>query len=681
MRVKILIFLFLISSILIPLALGNEKMDSLQNLLNGKIEDSSRINIYKELLYSLSTSEPSQAIFYGQQGLELARKTNDHYSEIQLLNNLGIAYYGLGDYEKTLEYFLLVLDLEKDLDNLQSLSRAMNNVGIIYDEIGRLDKSAYYYEESLKIKESFNDSLGISNTMSNLGLLYMKMEEPEIAINYFRKSYKIDEKLNDIVGIYNSLHNIGIYHKDYGIKDSAVYYIEKALLAVPRGEKHYDKTYIIKSLAESYLMVKNYKNAQNYFEKAIQSANEVEALDVLKESYKGLSEIYEYKKQFEKSLSAYKKYKALNDSIFNQDFNSKVSQLEKNFEIQSKEKEIQLLTNKAEITNLQLIRRRNSNYFLMALGILLAIVAFISYNRYTIKNKSNRLLQQKNEEINLQKSEIKENRDEIEAQRDSILEQKLALEEASSEIMKSIWYAQHIQQAILPDLNQVKAVFHEFFLLYMPKSIVSGDFYWFTKKKDKVFFALADCTGHGIPGAFMTVMANDLLNSIIIQQDENDCAKILNLLDEAVLNSLQYKGNSSNDGLDIALLCIDLKKQQLTFSGASMDLLVYQQNDWKTVKGERFSIGGFKEPDLKQAKNIKLDLSEDTHLYIYSDGYVDQFGGKEDKKFMRKRLKVLLDEIKILPLEQQKVKLEKAMIEWKGNQEQTDDIAFAGIRI
>lgn len=677
MRVKILIFLFLLFSI--PL-LGNNKTDSLINLLNKEIEDSDRINIYKELLYNYSTSEPSQAVFYGLQGLELAKKVNDKYSEIQLLNNLGIAYYGLGVYEKTLEYFLEVLEIEKDLDNPQSLSRAMNNVGIIYDEIGRLDKSTYYYEESIKIKKSYNDSLGISNTMSNLGLLFMKRGMPQKAVDYFRQCYKIDIQLNHEVGIYNSLHNLGIYHKDHGDKDSAIYYIEKALLAVPKGEKHYDKTYIIKSLAESYLIANNYRNAENYFNKAIQSAKEVEAIDVLKDSYKGLSEIYEYNKQFDKSLSAYKKYKNLNDSIFNQDFNSKVSQLEKNFEIQSKEKEIQLLTNKAEITNLQLIRRKNSNYFLMALGILLAIVAFISYNRYQIKNRSNKLLQQKNDEINLQKSEIKDNRDEIEAQRDSILAQKQALEEASSEIMKSIWYAQHIQRAILPDLNDIKSVFHEFFMLYIPKSIVSGDFYWFTRKKDKIFFAFADCTGHGIPGAFMTVMANDLLNSIIIQQNQNDCAKIIKLLDEAVLNSLQYKENSSSDGLDIALLCFDTKKQQLTFSGASMDLLIYQQDEWKNYKGERFSVGGFTEPEHKQSKNIHIDLKEDTQIYMYSDGYVDQFGGNEDKKFMKKRLRSLLNEIKILPLSQQKTKLEKAIMDWKGNQEQTDDISFAGIR-
>lgn len=678
MLVRILLFLFFV---LPYISFANEKTDSLQNVLKQDIEDSIRINIYKELLYNLSTSEPSQAIFYGQLGLDLAKKIEDDYSEIHLLNNLGIAYYGLGAYEKTLEYFLKVLELEKDLDNLPSLSRAMNNVGIIYDEIGRLDKSAYYYEESLKLKETFQDSIGISTTMSNLGLLYLKMDQPQKAIKYFRKCYSMDKKLSDVVGIYNSMHNIGIYHKDYGDKDSAVYYIEKALLAVPKGEKHFDKTYIIKSLAESYLEVKDYKNARKYFERAINSANEVEALDVLKESYKGLSEIHEYNGQFEKSLKAYKQYKTLNDSIFNQDFNSKVSQLEKNFEIQSKEKEIQLLTNKAEITNLQLVRRKNTNYFLIVLGLMLAIVAFISYNRFQIKNKSHKLLQQKNDEINLQKSEIKENRDEIEAQRDSILEQKQALEEASSEIMKSIWYAQHIQQAILPDLNKINSAFHEFFMLYMPKSIVSGDFYWFTQKEDKTFFVLADCTGHGIPGAFMTVMANDLLNSIIIQQDVNDCARILHLLDEAVLNSLQYKGNSSSDGLDIALICMDAKTQELTFSGAGIDMIVFQKDEWSTYKGERFSIGGFKDATFKTPKNIKLELKEDTQLYIYTDGYVDQFGGKEDKKYMRKRLNLLLDEIKILPFDQQKSKLEKAIIDWKGDQEQTDDIAFTGIRI
>ncbi|WKV11225.1 tetratricopeptide repeat protein [Marivirga harenae] len=678
MLVRIVIFLFFVFP---AISFANDQTDSLKNVLKAEIADSTRVNIYKDLLYNMSTSEPSQAIFYGQLGLDLARKIEDVYSEIQLLNNLGISYYGLGAYEKTLEYFLKVLELEKELDNLPSLSRAMNNVGIIYDEIGRLDKSADYYEESLKLKESFQDSLGISTTMSNLGLLYLKMEKPEKAIQYFRKCYLIDKRLNDPVGIYNSLHNIGIYHKDFGDQDSAVYYIEKALLAVPKGEKHFDKTYIVKSLAQSYLRVKDYDKASKYFQRAVNSAIEVEALDVLRESYKGLSEIYENNAQFEKSLSAYKKYKALNDSIFNQDFNSKVSQLEKNFEIQSKEKEIQLLTNKAEITSLQLTRREYTNYFLIALGIMLAVVAFISYNRFQIKNKSHKVLQLKNEEINLQKSEIKENRDEIAAQRDNILDQKHALEEASSEIMKSIWYAQHIQQAILPDLNQIKSVFHEFFMLYMPKSIVSGDFYWFTKKDDKIFFALADCTGHGIPGAFMTVMANDLLNSIVIQQDEHDCANILNLLDEAVLSSLQYKGNSSNDGLDIALFCIDSKSRELTFSGAGIDMLVFQKEEWRTYKGERFSIGGFKESEFKNARNKKLNLEDDAQIYFYTDGYVDQFGGKEDKKFMRKRLSLILDDIKLLPFEQQKLKLEKAITEWKSDREQTDDISFTGIRI
>jgi serine phosphatase RsbU (regulator of sigma subunit) len=261
------------------------------------------------------------------------------------------------------------------------------------------------------------------------------------------------------------------------------------------------------------------------------------------------------------------------------------------------------------------------------------------------------------------------------------LEQKSALEEASAEIMNSIWYAQNIQRAILPDINKIKESFTEFFILYLPKSIVSGDFFWFTKKQDKVFYALADCTGHGIPGAFMTVMANDLLNSIINEQNHDDCAKILNLLDQAVISSLQYKETSSNDGLDIALLCYDLKKQELTFSGASMDLLIFQNNKWKNIKGERFSIGGLKEADQKEASNTTVSIKTDTQVYMYSDGYVDQFGGSEDKKFMRKNLRSLLDEIKILPFQQQKDKLKEAIMEWKGEQEQTDDISITAIRI
>ncbi|SMG10069.1 Serine phosphatase RsbU, regulator of sigma subunit [Marivirga sericea] len=675
---RIFILLLFVSS---HILYGEQSTDSLRNLLETNLHDSSKLQIYKELLYSFSTSDPSQAILYGTKGLELAQKKTDKLAETQFLNNLGIAYYGLGDYEKTLNYFLQVLKMEKDRQSPQALSRAMNNVGIIFEEIGRLDRAAEYYQQSLKIKEEFSDSLGISNTMSNLGLLFMKRELPEKAIKYFRASYKIDKDFEYTVGIYNSLHNIGVYHKDYGDVDSAVYYIERALLAVPTGQKNYDKAYIEKSLAESYLKKEEFAQAEKYFKRAISSGAEVKAIEVLKSSYNGLSTIYELKQQYKQSLLAYKKYKKLNDSIFNQDFTAKVSQLEKNFEIDSKEKEIQLLKTKAEITGLQLIRRENSNYFLIVLGILLAVLALISYNRYNIKNRAHRLLKLKNDEINLQKAEIQENRDEIEAQRDSIIAQKLALEEATADTTNSIKYAQNIQRAILPDLKSVKSAFNEFFMLYLPKSIVSGDFYWFAQRKHKTYFALADCTGHGIPGAFMTVMANDLLNSIVNQQGIEDCAEILKILDRSVLNSLQYKENSSNDGLDIALLCFDQQRQEVNFAGASMDLIVFQDDNWELIKGQRFSIGGMVDSFDKKARNITLKVKQDMQIYIYSDGFVDQFGGAENKKFMRKKLMALLDEIKLRPFTEQRAQLRKSILDWKGEHEQTDDISIAGIRI
>ncbi|MBK6264642.1 tetratricopeptide repeat protein [Marivirga sp. S37H4] len=654
--------------------------DSLQFLLKQKLPDSSRVKVLKELLYLNNTKEPSQSILYGLEGLELSRKIKDTNSEIQLLNNLGIAYYSLGDYKKTLDFFLLVLDKENELNNPQSKSRALNNLGIIYDEIGRLDKSSFYYQESLDIKRELKDTAGISNTMSNLGLVYMKRNLPEKAIIFFRESLMLDSMRNNITGIYNSLHNIGLYHRSYGDIDSAVYYMHQSLSAIPEDEEHYDKAYIIKSMAQSLSKQQKHTEAEKYFKQSIELATKVEAIDVLKEAYEGLSEIYEKNGDYKNSLLAFQMFKALNDSIFNEDFNRQVSQLEKNHEIQEKEKEILMLKNEADITGLQLSRRKNTNYFLYALGALLAMIAGISYNRYKIKQRANDLLRLKNEEINLQKSEIKEQKDEIETQRDNIYSQKQALEEASTEIMESIWYAQNIQRAILPDMNQIREYFKEIFMIYLPKSIVSGDFYWYTKKKEKVFFAVADCTGHGIPGAFMTVMANDLLNSIIIQRDINDCSQILKMLDEAVLNSLQYKENSANDGLDIALICWEEKKRKLTFSGANSNLLLCRKNTWEEIKGERFSIGGFADGIDKKAINVELKMEEDDQLYLYTDGYPDQFGGPDDKKFMKKRLKNLLCSMNKLPMQHQETNLEEILFNWKGNKEQTDDITLAGIR-
>jgi serine phosphatase RsbU (regulator of sigma subunit)/Flp pilus assembly protein TadD len=654
--------------------------DSLQLLLKKPLPDTSRIKVLKELVYLNNSVEPSQSIIYGFEGLTLAKKLGDIDSEIHLLNNIGIAYYGLGDYEKTLEYFLLVLEKEENLKNPQAQSRALNNLGIIYDEIGKLEKSIAYYEESLKIKETLNDSAGISNTLSNLGLLYLKMDFPDKAILCFRKCLKIDTESTYISGIYNSLHNIGLYHLNFKNKDSAVYYMAQAYEVIPKDEVNYDKAFIIKSYAKALLENKSYKNAEEKYKQAIEIAKKISSPEILEEAYKGIAEISEIDGNYKEALNYYKLHKAFNDSIFNTDFNKQIAKLEKNHEIKEREKEIQLLKNEAEITGLQLSTRKNTIYFLYALGLLLAILSAISYNRYKIKKKAHSLLEQKNSKIEFQKDEINSQKDEIEAQRDNILRQKQSLEEASKDIMESIWYAQNIQNAILPDLSHISSNFKDFFMLFLPKSIVSGDFYWYTEKGDKHYFVVADCTGHGIPGAFMTVMANDLLNSIIIQRDINDCAEILKTLDYEVMNSLQYKENSSNDGLDISLLCIDLNKMRISFSGACMNLLLIRNNKIQEYKGQRFSIGGFTDITIKKPINQQIDIIKGDQIYLYTDGYPDQFGGPNDKKFMIQNLKNLLSDLSSLPMIEQKHYLNKAFLEWKGENEQTDDICLAGIR-
>ncbi len=654
--------------------------DSLRSLLSKNLSDTTKLSVLKELTYLNNSNEPSKSILFGLDGLTLAKKLEDIDSEIHLLNNIGIAYYGLGDYEKTLEYFLLVVEKEDKLKNPQAQSRALNNLGIIYDEIGKLDKATEYYEESLRIKEQLNDLAGISNTLSNLGLVYLKMDLANEAVNCFRRCLKLDSASNNFTGIYNSLHNIGLYHLNFKNKDSAVFYMAKSYNTVLQEEINYDKAFIIKSYAKALSVNKDYINALEKYNQAINLAEKISSPEILKEAYKGISEILEIKGNYEGSLKYYKLHKGFNDSIYNSDFNKQISRLEKNHEIKEREKEIQLLRNEAEITSLQLSRRKNTNYFLYALGILLAITATISYNRYQIKKKANLVLEQKNSEIELQKDEINTQKDEIEAQRDSILSQKHSLEEASNDIMESIWYAQNIQNAILPDLSRIAGNFKDFFMLFLPKSIVSGDFYWYTEKDNLLYFAVADCTGHGIPGAFMTVMANDLLNSIIIQQNITDCSEILKNLDYEVMNSLQYKENSSNDGLDIALLSIDLTNNKICFSGACLNLMLIRNSELLEFKGQRFSIGGFTDIALKRPINQEINFLEGDQIYLYTDGYPDQFGGPNDKKFMLQKLKNLLCDLNKLPMVEQKHYLNKNFHEWKGDNEQTDDICIAGIR-
>jgi serine phosphatase RsbU (regulator of sigma subunit) len=271
---------------------------------------------------------------------------------------------------------------------------------------------------------------------------------------------------------------------------------------------------------------------------------------------------------------------------------------------------------------------------------------------------------------------------EIRQQHDSIVEQKAIIEQKNKGIVDSIRYAKRIQEAILPSSSFMREQLPPHFLLYMPRDIVSGDFYWFHAKDDAVFIAVADCTGHGVPGAFLSMMCHNLLSEAVIEADIDDPAEILTAVNRNLQSRLALGASERRiqDGMDIALCRLDKDFRKLQFAGAKNPFLLMRGEEQIMIKGDRSAIGGYSKVGNTYTAHT-VDLQKDDVFFLYSDGFQDQFGGQEGKKFLVKRFKELLALVATLNIEEGEQLLEKKFAEWKGNHEQIDDVCIVGIRI
>ncbi len=246
-------------------------------------------------------------------------------------------------------------------------------------------------------------------------------------------------------------------------------------------------------------------------------------------------------------------------------------------------------------------------------------------------------------------------------------------------MVESIKYAQSIQQTLLPHFNLLSSI-KDYFIIYEPKDIVSGDFYWFYQRGDLLFIAAIDCTGHGVPGALMTVLTNTLLNGIIKQNGLSDPAEMLSQLDDQLKETLLANNRMINDGLDIALCQINWSEKVLTFSGAFQNVILVQNLECKKIKGSRFPIGNY--PCAKmEFVNQRFNLTEGDRFYLCSDGYQDQFGGPDSMKIGSKKVLSLLSDNQYLSLDEQKKLLETHLKSWQGKEYQIDDILFMGFEV
>ncbi len=318
---------------------------------------------------------------------------------------------------------------------------------------------------------------------------------------------------------------------------------------------------------------------------------------------------------------------------------------------------------------------------------LVVIASVYGYNSYkTKKLYADKVKLEK--QVASRTRELREEKQKVELINKEVIEQKATIEHKNLEMTDSIKYAKNIQEALLPDITNLQKDFPESFVLYMPKDIVSGDFYWFANRDGKNLFAAADCTGHGVPGAFMSIIGNSLLNEIIGEQHIYQPAEILNHLHVGVKTALnQNKGEfERRDGMDIALCSFNKENLTLDYAGANRALWIYRKDTTdkaEIIKPDKFPIGGleFEFEDKRRFTNHTVQLQKGDCVYIFSDGYADQFGGEKGKKFMVANLQRTFAEITHLPMQEQYRHLHKVFAKWRGNYEQIDDVLVIGVRV
>ncbi|MCW3104386.1 MAG: protein serine/threonine phosphatase [Bacteroidetes bacterium] len=622
--------------------------------------DTLKVNYLLKLSDNYNDSDPKKGIECLNRGYAIAKRINNPGLIAKVTNQLGNNYYYLGDYEKAVRNFLETLAANEAMKNAEGIADCLNNIGSVYIAQHDFKKALEYHFKALKMREeNVKNGIGskedISMSYGNIGQAYYYLNDFTKAMEFYNKSLRIAEDTGNKRRIALMLNNIGSIYAEQKFYDNALAYFRKSLEVQKETDNRQMVAMALNNVAEVYFMKNDFKNAIDFYNQGLVVAKEIGDLDDLKTSYEGLHNCYLGQKDFEKAHEYLTLFYSIKDSIYNSENSAQINEMLARFDTNKKEQEIQLLQKDQEI---HLFWR---NAWIIGCALIF-LVALLLYNRNKVKQKANIALSEQKKEIELKNSQ---------------------LASKNKEVTDSIKYAKHLQLAILPPQQQVKRLLPDSFILYKPKDIVSGDFYWVEEWGSKILVAAADCTGHGVPGAFMSIVGSNLLQQAVFNYGLSKPCLILNSLNKNISNILHQSEETATvrDGMDIALLSIDKTSRIVEFAGAYNPLWLVRNNELIEFAPDKHPVGAFVGEELKQFKNREFESQPGDVLYIFTDGYADQFGGPKGKKFKYSQLKELLLKISRLEMGEQKNLLNSTIESWKGQLEQIDDILIMGIRI
>jgi len=611
------------------------------------------------MIYKLQGDFP-KALEYYHKSLKIQEEIGNKSGIALSLNNIGSIYRRQGDIAKAIEYYHKSLKIQEEIGNKKGIALSFNNIGFIYHHQEDISKALEYYHKSLKIEEEIGDKSGIALSLNNIGNIYKMQGDIAKAIEYYHKGLKIQEEIGDKIGIALILNNIGVIYSGQGGIPKALEYYHKSL-------KIYEEIGDKEGIANSLINIGNIElekgsnsgieAAKQHLLKALEIAQEIGYPSLISSASSNLSKVYEKQGKGMNALAMHQLHIQMRDSINNEaTLKASIQQeakyaYEKVQAVKDAAYEKQLAIEKEAKAKQQVITAATGG----GLGLVAIFLLFVM-NRLKVTRK--------------QKAVIEEQKD--------------IVEEAHQEIKDSITYAKRIQNAILPPVKLVKENLKESFILYQPKDVVAGDFYWMEQvapagnnNETKILFAAADCTGHGVPGAMVSVVCNNALNRSVREYGLTDPGEILNKTRAIVVAEFEKSEEEVKDGMDIALCSLEGNKLQ--YAGAHNPLWIIRNGAIIETKANKQPIGQFDNPEPYTTH--RFDLEPGDAIYLFSDGYVDQFGGEKGKKLKSKAFRELLLSIQSKPMETQKTILNETFNSWKGDLEQIDDVCIIGVRI
>ncbi|MEN8228577.1 MAG: tetratricopeptide repeat protein [Bacteroidota bacterium] len=701
-HLKTFLLLFILSAGIFTYA-QNAQIDSLKAVLGNLKEDTSRVNMLNDMAAIVFRTSPEEAITYSSDAKNIAGQIDFQKGLAAAYKNIGLGYYMQGNYTEALKNWEPALEIYQLLGDEQHIANIVNNLGSIFYTSGNNVQAIEYFLRALKTAEKLNDSIRIATLLLNIGNVYS--EQPatlDTALNYYRQALSMGESIGylDLLGV-GSI-NVGELYFKKEAYDSALFYIEKSLALVEsnidiaaslnflgriyaeKGDYQTAINYqqdalnmamkenaqleiarILLGLASTYKKQGNSQLAIDYYRQAESIAEEIGLDHELSDAYKGLAYSYSDILDFQNAFQYLMLQNDIDNSIYRIETENKTNNLMYAYQLEKKENEIDILERESKIEQLTSKRQKAIIITIGVVGLLLLLLAVGIYKRMQFIRKTNEKIQSQKELIT-----------------------------------DSITYAQRIQSAILPSQSLLDEIIPEHFIFFKPKDIVSGDFYWMKEVQDHLIIVGADCTGHGVPGAFMSMLGITLLNGIIGDRCFNEPGAILEQLRVKIKEMLVQEGKveEQKDGMDMAIVILDKNSGELHFSGANNPLYIIRNMEMQAEKQlesftslengdyQLFELKGDKQPigvhwEETDFTSHSISLQESDTFYIFSDGFVDQFGGENRKKFKSLNFKKLLLSIQKEPMERQKQFIEDTFETWLGDHEQIDDVSVIGVRI